>query len=113
RRRNTAVQADVIASAVNGIIAQRLVRGIGQNCKKPSQPTEDDVARLGSLANMATLECFIGAGCVMCNGSGYKGRTGVFEILAFSPLIRELLAADAPELQIRREALAAGTHTRV
>ena len=111
RLRNIGVPPYVIASAVNGIIAQRLVRAVCQHCKKPSQATEADIARLGSLTNMATLECFVGAGCVMCNGTGYKGRTGIFEILTFSPAIRELVAADAPELQIRREALADGMET--
>jgi type IV pilus assembly protein PilB len=111
RLRNIGVPAYVIASAVNGIIAQRLVRGICPNCKKASTPSEADVARLGSLTNMAHLECFVGAGCVMCGGSGFKGRTGIFEILTFSPAIRELVAADAPELQIRREALAEGMQT--
>jgi hypothetical protein len=47
----------------------------------------------------------------MCGGTGYKGRTGVFEILTFSPAIRELVAADASELQIRRAALAEGMQT--
>jgi type IV pilus assembly protein PilB len=111
RLRNIGVPSYVIASAVNGIIAQRLVRAVCQHCKKPAEPTEADVARLGSLANMATLQSFAGSGCVMCNGTGYKGRTGIFEILAFSPTIRELVAADAPELQIRREALATGMQT--
>jgi type IV pilus assembly protein PilB len=111
RLRNIGVPPYVIASAVNGIIAQRLVRGICQNCKKPSTPSEQDVARLSSLTNMARLECFVGSGCVMCNGTGYKGRTGVYEILSFSPAIRELVTADAPELQIRREALAEGMNT--
>ena len=60
---------------------------------------------------MTKLECFVGAGCVMCNGSGYKGRTGVFEILTFSPAIRELVSVDAPEPEIRREALAEGMQT--
>ena len=111
RLRNIGVPSYVVASAVNGILAQRLVRAICQSCKKPSTPSEADIARLGSLTNVARLECFVGAGCVMCNGTGYKGRTGVYEILSFSPAIRELVSADASELQIRREALAEGMNT--
>jgi hypothetical protein len=111
RLRNIGVPAYVIASAVNGILAQRLVRAVCQSCRKPSQPSETDIARLGSLTNMATLECFVGAGCVMCGGTGYKGRTGVFEILNFSPAIRELVSSDATEMQIRREALQEGMQT--
>jgi len=111
RLRNIGVPSYVVASAVNGILAQRLVRAICQHCKKPSTPSEADIARLGSLTNVARLECFVGAGCVMCNGTGYKGRTGVYEILSFSPAIRELVSADASELQIRREALAEGMNT--
>jgi type IV pilus assembly protein PilB len=111
RLRNIGVPSYVLASAVNGILAQRLVRAICQHCKKPSAPSESDIARLGSLTNMTNFECYVGAGCVMCGGTGYKGRTGVFEILTFSPAIRELVSADATELQIRREALAEGMQT--
>ena len=111
RLRNIGVPSYVIASAVNGILAQRLVRALCQHCRKPSAPTESDIARLGSLTNMTNFECYVGAGCVMCGGTGYKGRTGVFEILTFSPAIRELVSADATELQIRREALAEGMQT--
>jgi type IV pilus assembly protein PilB len=111
RLRNIGVPSYVIASAVNGILAQRLVRALCQHCKKPSSPTESDIARLGSLTNMTNFECYTGAGCVMCGGTGYKGRTGVFEVLTFSPAIRELVSADATELEIRREALAEGMQT--
>ena len=111
RLRNIGVPPYVIASAVNGILAQRLVRAICQHCKKPSTPNELDVARLQNLTNMTTFESFAGAGCVMCNGSGYKGRTAVFEILTFTPGIRALVTADASELEIRREALASGMNT--
>jgi type IV pilus assembly protein PilB len=111
RLRNLGVPSYVVASAVNGIMAQRLVRTICQNCKKPSTPSESDVARLGSLTNMSRLECFVGAGCVMCGGTGYKGRTGVYEILTFTPSIREMVSSDASETAIRREALSQGMNT--
>ena len=111
RLRNIGVPSYVVASAVNGILAQRLVRAICQNCKKPSTPTEADVARLGSLTNMSRLECFVGSGCVMCGGTGYKGRTGVYEILTFTPSIREMVSSDASEMAIRREALSQGMNT--
>jgi type IV pilus assembly protein PilB len=111
RLRNIGVPSYVVASAVNGILAQRLVRAICQNCKKPSTPTEADIARLGSLTNMSRLECYVGSGCVMCGGSGYKGRTGVYEILTFTPSIREMVSSDASEMAIRREALSQGMNT--
>jgi type IV pilus assembly protein PilB len=111
RLRNIGVPSYVIASAVNGILAQRLVRTICQHCKKPTPATEADVARLGSLTNMARLQTFAGAGCVMCNGTGYKGRTAVFEILTFTPAIRALVSSDATEVELRREALASGMNT--
>jgi hypothetical protein len=60
---------------------------------------------------MSRLECFVGAGCVMCGGTGYKGRTGVYEILTFTPSIREMVSADASEMAIRREALSQGMNT--
>ena len=111
RLRNVGVPSYVIASAVNGILAQRLVRGICQHCKKPTEPAEADLARLASLTNLSTLRFFVGTGCVMCNGTGFKGRTGVFEIMNFTPAIRALVSADAPEHQIRRQSLAEGMQT--
>ena len=111
RLRNIGMPSYIIASAVNGILAQRLVRGICPNCRRPATPSESDLARLRSLTNVDDLPCYEGAGCVMCAGTGYKGRTGVFEILTFTPLIRELVAADASELEIRRAALADGMNT--
>jgi type IV pilus assembly protein PilB len=111
RLRNVGVPPFVIASALNGIIAQRLVRGVCQNCKKPVKASDADLARLSSLTNVDQLQCFAGTGCVMCAGTGYRGRTGVFEILTFSPAIRRLVSADAPEQQIRHQALAEGMQT--
>jgi type IV pilus assembly protein PilB len=111
RLRNVGVQSYVIASAVNGVIAQRLLRAICQHCRKPAAPSDSDVARLSSLVNVESLECFEGAGCGMCNGTGYRGRTGIFEILAFSPAIRTLVSSDAAEQVIRRQALSEGMRT--
>jgi type IV pilus assembly protein PilB len=111
RLRNIGVPSYVVASAVNGIIAQRLVRAVCQHCRKPSAPSEADVARLGSLTNLSRLECFVGSGCVMCGGTGYKGRTAVHEILTFTPAIREMVSSDSSEMAIRREAMSSGMNT--
>jgi type IV pilus assembly protein PilB len=111
RLRNIGVPPYVIASAINGILAQRLVRAICQNCRKPSPPSEADVARLASLTNMSRLQAFAGSGCVMCNGTGYKGRTAVYEILTFTANMRALVSSNAPEIELRREAASSGMKT--
>ncbi|NOT44538.1 MAG: Flp pilus assembly complex ATPase component TadA [Acidobacteria bacterium] len=111
RLRNLGVPSFLIASAVNGIVAQRLVRRICPDCRVPADPSEADVARLGRLVNLSRLQAFRGEGCASCNGAGYRGRTGVFEILAFTPEIRDMVAAGGHESDLRRRATALGTRS--
>jgi general secretion pathway protein E len=80
------VPAFLIASTLNGIIAQRLVRTICQECKFDRLLTVDEMTCLG-LENKAYTVCE-GKGCDACRGTGYKGRSGIFEVLEFTDQLK-------------------------
>ena len=81
------VQAFLIKSTVNGIIAQRLLRSICQECKYERQLTDQEIVYLGLPKQPYTVS--EGKGCDACRGTGYKGRTGIFEVLDFTERLKE------------------------
>ena len=95
----------VIASAIEGIIAQRLVRRVCPECA--AAPDSAVLARLGPVF-AGIREIRRGAGCLRCGGSGYKGRLGIYEILLLNNKMRERIAAGAGLLEIGRMACEAG-----
>lgn len=85
------VPSYLIAGAVKGIISQRLVRRICPYCKKPYEPSAEELAALGLPSGDYTF--YKGEGCGECFGTGYRGRTAVFEILNVTPAIRRAIHA--------------------
>ena len=109
RLRNIGIQSYLIASSINGIIAQRLVRKLCLRCKEAYAPSAEDLAKLGLKEKGAAPRTFYrGKGCSMCNHTGYKGRLGVFEIITFNAKIRDLVANNATEEAIVRAAAEGG-----
>lgn len=107
RLRNMGVPSYVISSALNGIVAQRLVRKICPDCKESYKPEEEELRKAGlKLTDGSRL--YRGAGCRECGHSGYAGRTGIYEVLAINRRIRKLIATDAPEQEIMYAALDSG-----
>ena len=102
----------LIASVLQGVIAQRLVRRICPNCAVDEILSEDQVLslRIGG-ARGRKLGVKRGAGCIKCRGTGYRGRTGVFEVLPITPRIGKLIADRAPSVEIKKEALNDGMMT--
>ena len=108
---NMGVDAYSFVSAVNVILAQRLVRVICPFCKTDDQPDDALLLKSGLSAEATTHYHFKkGQGCGQCHGSGYKGRKGIAELLLFDDRMRELIVSKAPISQIK--ALAATTGTR-
>jgi general secretion pathway protein E len=95
----------LINPALIGIIAQRLVRKICTFCAEPSPLTRDD-CRIFNLnyEKMKDADVLKGKGCVKCRGTGYYGRTGIFEVLEVTEKIRELIAEKATPAKIRETA---------
>jgi len=97
-------------SALNGILAQRLVRLICPQCSVPHVPTPDVLAASAiDAAQAATIEFRHGRGCGHCRGSGYKGRHAIGEVLILNDELRELIVSRAPIRTIKERARANGT----
>ena len=106
------VESYLIADSVIGIIAQRLVRRLCPNCKKERelQPYEADYLGL-SDEERKTQKIYDAVGCQRCNGKGYYGRIGVYEILEVTPNIRNLIASRASTNTLRNAAIDEGMLT--
>lgn len=102
----------LVASSVVAIMAQRLVRVICQKCKQPITPSDTLLQSVGITTEVAAKGTFMkGKGCGHCQGSGYRGRIAIFELMLMSSRIRELTFQGAPTVQIRRTAIAEGMRT--
>lgn len=84
------IEPYLINAAVTGVLAQRLVRKICTSCKEPYAPNELERAQLQKL-HIDANQLFRGRGCHMCNNLGYKGRTGIFELLTITQPLRTLI----------------------
>jgi type IV pilus assembly protein PilB len=99
------IEPYLLASTLNLIVAQRLVRKICDRCKEPVQLSEEVLNRLKiDPARAKELVFHHGRGCRNCGGSGYKGRLPIFEFLVMDTEIRQMLTDKAPESQIRAAA---------
>ncbi len=97
-------------SALNGILAQRLVRLTCPHCAEPQQPSADLLKSSGILPELAKEYRFIaGRGCGQCRGTGYKGRKAIAEMLNLNDEIRELIVAREPIRRIKEAARLHGT----
>lgn len=103
------VEPFLIASSVLGVLAQRLVRVICPRCKVPYRPPADAMDRLGLRTIVDHSSVFFrGTGCEHCAHTGYRGRTGVFELLVVNEPLRDLIMRRAPSTVIRQQALEGG-----
>ncbi|MGQ9505913.1 MAG: GspE/PulE family protein [Thermogutta sp.] len=106
------VPSYLVASSVVAIMAQRLVRVVCEQCKQPYQPSDAVLELAGVTPEMASAATFYrGKGCSRCNGTGYRGRMGIFELMLMSPKIREMTFRQAPVAEIRRVAIQEGMRT--
>jgi type IV pilus assembly protein PilB len=96
----------LLASAMNGIVAQRLVRRVCEKCRKQVTPPVEILVAVGLETESGPF--FHGAGCRACGGTGYKGRVGIYEVLAVNDELRSMIAANAPSDEIGRAARRGG-----
>ncbi len=94
----------IIASALLGVIAQRLVRKICPQCKKAIQVDSGILQRLGPFFSDPTLRTFTGKGCIHCNHTGYKGRYPLHEVLILNERMQHLLSQGRSIVEIGRAA---------
>ncbi|MBM3891581.1 MAG: pilus assembly protein PilB, partial [Verrucomicrobia bacterium] len=106
------VEPFLVSSTLEAVLGQRLVRTICKNCRTPYEPTEHELKLLGlSASDVADKSFYFGKGCSACNDTGYKGRTGLFELLHVSDPIRNLINDRAPTVVIKQKALELGMRT--
>jgi type IV pilus assembly protein PilB len=102
---NMGVEPYQFVSALNCVLAQRLVRVICTHCKRPVRLTRDMLAESAMDPQLADTHVFHeGAGCIECGGTGFKGRMAICELLDLSDAIREMILERRPSSEIRKKA---------
>jgi len=86
------IEPFLVTATLEGIVAQRLIRKICEHCKTPFEPSESQLMELGLTPDdVKGKKFYYGRGCQRCNNTGYRGRTGIFEVMTFNDEIRELI----------------------
>ena len=97
----------LVSSVLSGVLAQRLVRRICGACRAPDHPDPASLLALG-VTDAAGIELFRGNGCDDCRGTGYRGRTGIYELFRVTEEARSLIVQKVPGGALRRHAVARG-----
>jgi len=106
------IEPFLVASSVNLVLAQRLVRKVCVNCKRPIELSDEVLSELQlSKQDSAGATFFEGVGCIDCNSTGYRGRAGVYEVMTISPTLRDLVLQRASAIEIKRAAVEGGMLT--
>lgn len=110
---NMGIEPFLVTGSLNVVVAQRLCRKICESCKEEDKDTtkEELVACGIAPVSAENLTVYKGAGCDHCNGTGYKGRVAIYEVLAVSPAIKELILKHASSDEIKRQAILDGMKT--
>ncbi len=94
------IERYLVASALKGVLAQRLVRVNCPNCTEPYKPSETVLSRAGLLSHAGEIEFAHGTGCSKCKETGFKGLTGIYEFVEVNPTIAELVMEGVHESRI-------------
>jgi len=112
RLMNMGIEPFLVASSVHLICAQRLVRRVCSNCKEPHPMAPPALMQAGFNEEDAnSVTPMKGAGCDTCNSTGYKGRVGLYEVMAIAEELRELILVGASGMELRRKAVDEGMLT--
>lgn len=106
------VEPFLVAASLEGVLAQRLVRTICKECRSAYEPSETVLSQLGLSPNeLGDKHFYTGRGCPVCNGSGYKGRKGIYELLDINDVLRDMITDRAPSVVLRQKAIELGMNT--
>jgi type IV pilus assembly protein PilB len=112
RLMNMGIEPFLVATSVNLICAQRLVRRICSNCKEELEVPEQALVDAGyTPEEVKTVKIYHGKGCTICNKGGYKGRTGLYEVMEINDEMRELILVGASALELKKKAIEMGMIT--
>jgi general secretion pathway protein E len=110
RLQDMGVEPYLLSSVLEGVLAQRLVRRICKTCRVADRPGQAEIDALGvELSSRVSL--YRGRGCDECRGTGYRGRTGIYELFTVTEESRSLILSRAPAREIRRHAIDRGMTT--
>jgi type II secretory ATPase GspE/PulE/Tfp pilus assembly ATPase PilB-like protein/RNA polymerase subunit RPABC4/transcription elongation factor Spt4 len=103
------IEPYVSASALIGVIAQRLMRRLCMHCRRPYTPDAETLRAMSvSETEAATLTFYRAVGCEQCNHTGYRGRVGIYEIMPVTDKLRRMIAQKGSEAQLRDSAISSG-----
>jgi type II secretory ATPase GspE/PulE/Tfp pilus assembly ATPase PilB-like protein len=106
------IEPFLVASSVEAVLAQRLVRTICKHCKEEKKVEKNFLRKIGfPLEDIETAKIYHGVGCDECHQLGYQGRMGIYELLLVDEKIRPLILDRAPSTTIAKTALASGMRT--
>lgn len=109
---NMGIEPFLVASSTLLIMAQRLVRKICQNCKEEEKIPSQTLTGIGFSKDEAeTIRCYRGRGCEVCNNTGYKGRTAIYEVMPMRDEIKKTILEGASAIEIKRMAVKFGMKT--
>ena len=100
------IEPFLLASSLLGVLGQRLVRRLCPLCRQPHEPGDMEIAALGAPALDGPL--YSAVGCLNCNSTGYRGRTGIYELLTVDETLRRMIHDGAAEQDLRAYAMAHG-----
>jgi type IV pilus assembly protein PilB len=109
---NMGIEPFLVATSVNIIQAQRLIRRICKDCKEEAPVPIEALVEIGFTAEDAkNVKAYKGRGCNTCNGTGFKGRVGLYEVMEVTDELRELIIIGASAIELRRKAIELGMIT--
>ena len=104
------IESYLLADSLTGVIAQRLVRKLCTNCRRPRLASEDEKRQLGAPED-EPLTVYDAVGCPLCADTGYYGRIGVYEIMNITPKLKHIISAHGTTEQIKQTSIDEGMHT--
>lgn len=104
---NIGLEPFLVGAAVNGVLAQRLLRRLCKHCKAEERPSEE-MAEYLEMQGMSTEKIWTAKGCDKCRGTGYSGRVGIYELLAVDDRLRDVVAGNPNVSEFRRMCMERG-----
>ena len=109
---NMGIEPFLVATSVNIIQAQRLIRRVCADCKEEQKVPVEALVEIGfSEEEAPSIKSYKGRGCTTCNGTGYKGRVGLYEVMEVTDELRELIIIGASAIELRKRAVELGMIT--
>jgi type IV pilus assembly protein PilB len=102
---NMGLEPFLVTGSVNTIIAQRLLRTLCPHCRQPASVPDKQLENLGVLEMATNAKFFNAVGCNECNNTGYKGRVAIYEVLDYTPALKEMTLEGRSAIEIKRAAI--------